>query len=434
MSTQVAVASRAAALLGRRRAGLSGAWLLSGAMVLSGVLTYAFHVLAARALGPDSYGRIAVLWGAMFLAAVVLFRPVEQTSSRAIADRLARGDEVATVIRSVLVLCAGVLVVAVVGGLAAWPVLSDRLFGGDDMLTAMLIVGTAVYGLAYLVRGFLGGVRWFSGYGLGLIADAVARIVVAAPLVFIASQNVAAAAIVAAGLAGIVVPLAAGHTLLRRQLVGEGGERFHPRAALAFAAPASIIAGADQLLVNGSPILVIAGGGAAASKEAGVVFAATMLVRVPVYVFQGLAASLLPNLTRLQATREADRFRRSVLRAVGILLGVSAVIAAGAALIGPQAMSILYGSGFDAGRVELTLLAASVGGYLAAATLSQALLAMDAGGRAAAAWALASVLFVGLYVILPGEALLRISIALAVALAVGSVILTAGLLRLLRRA
>jgi O-antigen/teichoic acid export membrane protein len=403
-------------------------------MVLSGVLTYAFHVLAARALGPDSYGRIAVLWGAMFLAAVVLFRPVEQTSSRAIADRLARGDEVATVIRSVLVLCAGVLVVAVVGGLAAWPVLSDGLFGGDDMLTAMLIVGTAVYGLAYLVRGFLGGVRWFSGYGLGLIADAVARIVVAAPLVFIASQNVAAAAIVAAGLAGIVVPLAAGHTLLRRQLVGEGGERFHPRAALAFAAPASIIAGADQLLVNGSPILVIAGGGAAASKEAGVVFAATMLVRVPVYVFQGLAASLLPNLTRLQATREADRFRRSVLRAVGILLGVSAVIAAGAALIGPQAMSILYGSGFDAGRVELTLLAASVGGYLAAATLSQALLAMDAGGRAAAAWALASVLFVGLYVILPGEALVRISIALAVALAVGSVILTAGLLRLLRRA
>jgi hypothetical protein len=97
-------------------------------------------------------------------------------------------------------------------------------------------------------------------------------------------------------------------------------------------------------------------------------------------------------------------------------------------------MSILYGSGFDAGRVELTLLAASVGGYLAAATLSQALLAMDAGGRAAAAWALASVLFVGLYVILPGEALVRISIALAVALAVGSVILTAGLLRLLRRA
>jgi O-antigen/teichoic acid export membrane protein len=403
-------------------------------MVLSGVLTYAFHVLAARALGPDSYGRIAVLWGAMFLAAVVLFRPVEQTCSRAIADRLARGDEVATVIRSVLVLCAGVLIVAVVAGLAAWPALSDGLFGGDDTLTAMLIVGTAVYGLAYLVRGFLGGVRWFSGYGLGLMADAVARIVVAAPLIWVASQNVAAAAIVAAGLAGIVVPLAAGHKLLRRQLVGEGGERFHPRAALAFAAPASIIAGADQLLVNGSPILVIAGGGAAASKEAGVVFAATMLVRVPVYVFQGLAASLLPNLTRLQATSEADRFRRSVFRAVGILLGVSAVIVAGAALIGPQAMSMLYGSGFDAGRVELMLLAASVGGYLAAATLSQALLAMDAGGRAAAAWGLASILFVGLYVILPGEALMRISIALAVALAVGSVVLTVGLLRLLRRA
>jgi hypothetical protein len=32
------------------------------------------------------------------------------------------------------------------------------------------------------------------------------------------------------------------------------------------------------------------------------VFAATMIVRAPVYVFQGLAASLLANLTHLNAT------------------------------------------------------------------------------------------------------------------------------------
>ena len=45
----------------------SGAARLSLAMVASGVLTYAFQVLAARSLGPEAYGDIAVLWAAMFL-------------------------------------------------------------------------------------------------------------------------------------------------------------------------------------------------------------------------------------------------------------------------------------------------------------------------------------------------------------------------------
>jgi len=92
VSTQAVVVERAAHTAeGPRRRVVAGAWLLSGAMVVSGALAYAFHVLAARALGPHAYGQIAVLWAAMFLAAVVLFRPVEQTASRAIAERLARG-------------------------------------------------------------------------------------------------------------------------------------------------------------------------------------------------------------------------------------------------------------------------------------------------------------------------------------------------------
>ena len=62
------------------------------------------------------------------------------------------------------------------------------------------------------------------------------------------------------------------------------------------------MAGADQLFVNGGPLLVVVAGGPGATRAAGIVFAATMLVRAPVYVFQGLAAALLPNLTHLQAT------------------------------------------------------------------------------------------------------------------------------------
>jgi len=84
--SQVAVAERPAAY---RKASFSGAWLLSGAMVVSGVLTYAFHVLAARTLGPSAYGQIAVLWGGLFLVAIVLFRPVEQPVEKLIQGPLA---------------------------------------------------------------------------------------------------------------------------------------------------------------------------------------------------------------------------------------------------------------------------------------------------------------------------------------------------------
>ena len=84
-----------------------------------------------------------------------------------------------------------------------------------------------------------------------------------------------------------------------------------------------MIAVADQVLVNGGPLLVMLGGGENVGKVAGLVFAATMLVRIPVFVFQGIATSMLPNLTRLHATAEGALFRRAVLRAAGGLAGVA---------------------------------------------------------------------------------------------------------------
>jgi O-antigen/teichoic acid export membrane protein len=190
-----------------------------------------------------------------------------------------------------------------------------------------------------------------------------------------------------------------------------------------------VIAGADQLLVNGAPLLVVVGGGGEASKAAGIVFAATMLVRVPVYVFQGLAASLLPNLTHMQARDDAARLRRAVVQTAAFLLGAGGIIVIGAATIGPRVTSLLYGPGFEAGRVQLALLAAGVGCYLAASTFSQALLAVGAATRAAAAWAATAGLFVALYAALPGTPLTRVSVTFAAAAFVDLLLLAVLLLR-----
>jgi hypothetical protein len=92
-------------------------------------------------------------------------------------------------------------------------------------------------------------------------------------------------------------------------------------------------------------------------------------------------------------------------------------------------MRLLYGEGFDATRLELALLGAGVAFYLAASTCSQALLALGCVRRAAAAWILSALLFVGAYAVAPGDALERISIAFALATLVDFAVLAAVIAR-----
>jgi O-antigen/teichoic acid export membrane protein len=415
VSSQAVALEQPAVATQERRPALAGAWLLSAGMLASGVLTYAFHVLAARSLGPAAYGQIAVLWAAMFIAAVMIFRPLEQTTSRALADRGARGEEVGSVLRSVALIGAVALGVVGLGAALFWAPLADALFGGDAMLTALLLAGVAAYGASYLVRGLLGGVRWFGGYGVCLLADALGRLAIAAPLIFVASRLTAAVAVAAAGLTGAVAPFLFGRAHLRGIAHGCPAAPFRVRRVLAFAAPATAIAAADQLLVNGGALLVTLGSGHGAGSTAGVVFAATMLVRAPVYVFQGFAASLLPNLTDLHARADRAEFRRAVVLTARVLLGTGAVIVLAAAAFGPEAMRTVYGPGFEAGRLELALLGVGVGVYLAASTCSQALLALDRARTAAVGWTSAAVIFVATYALVSGGPLVRISVAFAVA-------------------
>jgi O-antigen/teichoic acid export membrane protein len=411
----------------RRIGAASGAPLLTLATVASGVLTYAFLVLAARSLGKEAYGQVGVLWAAMFLVAILVFRPLEQTTSQAIAHRLAGGTEAKSVLRSMSLVSLVVAALLGVGFVIAWPLIARELFASSNTLTAAFVVGVLAYGVSYVVRGVLGGARWFSGYAVVLLADGGVRLLVAAPLLFVGSRDVAAAAVAAAGIGGAVAPLVAGRRRLRGSLHGTAAPPYRARKAAAFAGPAALVAGADQLLVNGAPLLVVAIGthdGAAV----GLVFAATMLVRAPVYVFQGFAASLLPNLTHLVAVAGRAALRRAVLRTAVVLFAIGLGFVAFAAIVGPAAMRAVYGPTFDASPLSLALLAGGVACYLAAGTFSQALLALRHVGAAALGWTIGAVCFVGSFAVLSGEPLLRASAALAVASLVAAVGLGTALL------
>ena len=365
---------------------------MSVGTLASGVLAYAFNVLAARSLGPSGYGAIGALWGGMFLLAVLLFRPLEQTVSRAVADQLARGADARPAVRSAARLTAVVTVLASIACLAAWQPLTDGLFGGRPALTVALIVGLAGYGASYFVRGLVGGVRWYGGYGLVLLADGAVRVVIALPLLFFASPTLAAIAIAA-----------------------EERSDYELGGAVRFALPAAVIAGCEQVLVSGGPLLVLIAGGAGAPAAAGVLFAATLMVRAPVFLFQGVAASLLPNLTTFRARGDEASLHRATALTALAMAGLAGALAVGALVAGPAAMTLLYGDEFTATRVDLALLAVGIGGFLAACTFCQALLARAQGGRAAATWVVAATTFVTLQLTLSGSAFHRVSLAFAAA-------------------
>lgn len=393
----------------------TGGVLLTVGTVASGLLAYAFNAVVARALGPEAYGPIAVLWAATFLVAVVLFRPVEQTLSRGVAERLAAGQDGKPVGRAAAWLCCGAASAAVAACILAWTPITDRLFDGHEVVTAMLVLAIVGYAASYFVRGLVGGRRWFAGYGSLLLADGGVRLVFALPLLVVASTDVAAVAIAAAAFAGAVVPLLLPGWRARRTLDGAPGPEFDVAQASRFAGPVAALAAADQVLLSGGPVLVMLAGGPHASAAAAVVFAATMLVRAPAYLFQGLAAALLPNLTTLQVQQDEQRFRQAVGRVVLVLGAFSLVMVLGALTTGPTGMHLLYGDGFAATRGDLAMLAAGAGFYLVAATLTQAALARDRAVGAAFAWTASAALFVVLELTLAGPALHRVALAFAVA-------------------
>ncbi len=404
--------------------------LLSIGTLSSGLLAYAFNVLAARSLGPEVYGAVGALWAGMFLISVLLFRPVEQTVSRAVADQVARGLDARPAVRSAAWLALGLTLLALGAMAMAWVPLTNGLFGGREVLTASLMVGVAGYAASYFARGLLGGVRWFEGYGLLLLADGGVRLVVALPLLFVASVEVAAVAIAAAAIGGAVAPLfSSRRKRLKAISEGEVEGSFAVGAAARFALPAAVIAGCEQILICGGPLLVLIVGGPDAAGAAGVLFAATLLLRAPVFAFQGVAASLLPNLTTFQARGDHARLHRATMLVALCMTGFAALLALGAVVAGPWAMEVLYGPEFQATRMDLALLAIGIGGFLAAGTFCQALLAREQGGRAAALWSVGAVTFVSLELALGGSEFHRVAVAFVVASTLVAVTLMGSLWR-----
>jgi O-antigen/teichoic acid export membrane protein len=400
-----------------------GAALLSALIAVTGLLTYAFHSIAAHTLGRDDYGAIGVLWAAVFLVASIIYRPVEQLLSRTLAERRARARPVRDALRVAATIQLGLAVVFVAVALLARDPIEDDLFSGDPTLYWSLIAAVTFYAASYFARGFLAGEQRFALYGGLVLMEAASRVVFVLLLAVgtVGNDNIAAIAIAAAPLLSLfVVPWALGRHVRRmivptaEQTAAEPGEpEFTLSHGLGFAGAVLVIMCSEQAILNSGVLIVKAETGDDAL--AALIFAVLMIARAPLQLFQAVSTTLLPHLTRLLVHGEAggsDRdFGRSVRLTVIACLAFGAVTVVGVLIAGPPVMKLLFGDEFVYDRIGLAMVAAGMGLYLAATTVNQAVLAQGRAPLAAGSWATAAAFFVAFLVAAGMEEVREVEVA-----------------------
>ncbi len=387
-------ALRARQLLDRTSSGNplpQGTFSVGAGLLVLGLTAYVFFVVAARALGPERYSSLSVLWTLVFFAAPGFLFPLEQEVSRAVSARQALGLGGGPLVRRAAILGGGLVAGLALVTLALSGPIVHHLFDGQWLLLVALVVSLPTYAAIHLTRGTLSGTARFSAYGNLLAAEGLLRIAAAVVL--------ALAGVRAAGPYGLLIPLA-GLVALVAVLARQRGA-LQPGPA----APWSELSGAlgwlllgavlAQGFVNASVPLVKV---LAADNEqaiAGQFQAGLIITRVPLFMFQAVQASLLPKLAGLAASGRLADFRAGLRRLVAVVVAIGVAATIGAFAIGPLVLRLAFGPRFDKlGNADLGYLALAGAAFMLATALSQALIALSAYAKAALGWTFAIVALV----------------------------------------
>lgn len=380
---------------------LTGLRSTGAGVVGAGLCTYGFLSLAGRVLGPAEFAPVSALWALVFVVGPGLFLPLQQEVGRLLASqRASRGGGRA---RRLVGTVGGVLVAAVVVATLAFadPVV-DRLFAGREALLWCFLASVGAYAVSFLARGTVTGLGDFPGYGALVFGEAAVRLVIA-----VAATLAGARSPTAYGVAIAASPLLATLLVTRlgrrtRLTPGVHVDRGRVVVAMGWLTSGSMLA---QLVANGGPVLVQAAS-APGADAAAIFLSALVIARLPLFLFQAVQATMLPNFARLAAHEEHERFRAGVRRLVQICLLLVVLATAGAALLGPWVVALLFGEGFEVARRTITLLAGASCIYLLATALVNVGVAAGRHHLATWCWAAGAVCFVLVAAVVP-DVLLR---------------------------
>jgi len=376
---------------------------------LTGVITYAYFLIASHTLSKPDYGQITVLWSAVFITISTLYRPIEQLLSRHISERLTRGESINQPMRVASTIQFGLSLLFAVLALALRGPIQDSLLEGNEPLYWVFFSSVLFYAASYFARGFLAGAQRFGLFVAMILSESCFRtifpVMVASGV--LSGQSAVAIGITAApALSLAVVPLAFKRRAQRlNQEPGmssasrpgmpgadegaatkQAGEEFSFAHGGGFAAAVLVIMFSEQAFLNAGPIIIRGLEGAA---EAGFIFNVLMLARAPLQLFQSVSTSILPHLTSLHASKSETSEREFHKTVRMVLLGITAFatfVGLVVLIAGPKCMQIAFGDNFTYDRAGLLLVTAGMGLYLASVTVNQAAIAQGQVRRAAVRW------------------------------------------------
>jgi O-antigen/teichoic acid export membrane protein len=374
---------------------------LTAALALAGVLAYLFSAVASHTLTERGYGQLVVLWSVSFLLISILFRPVEQLLARTLADMQERDHSMGRAVRVAAIIQTGLAGLFAALAIGFRPQIEEKVFDGEALYFWLLVASVLAFSASYFVRGFFAGTKRMGVYAALVIVEGAVRLGLAllVALGITGGPPLMAIAIAVAPVASlVVVPFAL--TRIRGD-DGLRGPRANPEAAgftlaegSGFAAAVLLIMLGEQVLLYSPVLFVRAAEGAAA---AGFIFNLFVLGRAPVVLFQAVAASLLPHLSRLRARDDEtsdEAFALSIRLTISVIAAFGVVVILGVLAVGPQVMQIAFGDNFTYGRAAMAIVAIGMVFYLAAGTLNQAVLAQGQARRAAVCWVACAVGFV----------------------------------------
>jgi O-antigen/teichoic acid export membrane protein len=375
---------------------------------LTGVITYAYFLIASHTLSKPDYGQITVLWSAVFITISTLYRPIEQLLSRHISERLTRGESINQPMRVASTIQFGLSLLFAVLALALRGPIQDSLLEGNEALYWVFFSSVLFYAASYFARGFLAGAQRFGLFVAMILSESCFRTIFAVMVAIgvLSGQSAVAIGITAApALSLIVVPFAFARrakqeaaqdksgtsSAARPGMPGEGagepqGEDFSFARGGGFAAAVLVIMFSEQAFLNAGPIIIRGLEGAA---EAGFIFNVLMLARAPLQLFQSVSTSILPHLTSLHASKTETSEREFHKTVRMVLLGITAFatfVALVVLVAGPKCMQIAFGDNFTYDRAGLLLVTAGMGLYLASVTVNQATIAQGQVRRSAIRW------------------------------------------------
>jgi O-antigen/teichoic acid export membrane protein len=372
---------------------------------LTGVITYAYFLIASHTLSKNDYGQITVLWSAVFITISTLYRPIEQLLSRHISERVVKGQSLSDPMRVASTIQFGLSLLFTVLALALRGPIQDTLLEGNETLYWVFFTSVLFYAASYFARGFLAGSQRFGLFVALILSESCFRTIFAVLVVVgvLSGQGWVAIGITAApALSLLVVPFAFARKAQKDKAAAPPpqsateapDEAFSFRSGGGFAAAVLLIMFSEQAFLNAGPLIMR---GLQGAGEAGFIFNVLMIARAPLQLFQSVSTSILPHLTSLHTSDDPDSDREFGHTVKMVLLGILAftgVALVFMALVGPKAMQIAFGDKFTYDRLGLLLVTFGMGLYLASVTLNQACVAQGQVRRAAARWITCAAVFI----------------------------------------